>query len=47
MSAVAEVFRRFAGSYLEAHGAAMLPAHRRAIADTLACPVPPFIHGMS
>ena len=37
MSAVAEVFRRFAGSYLEAHGAAMLPSHRRAIADIMAC----------
>jgi hypothetical protein len=37
MSGVAEVFRRFAGRYLEAHGAAMLPSHRRAIADILAC----------
>jgi hypothetical protein len=37
MSAVAEIFRRFAGSYLEAHGAAMLPSHRRAIADIVAC----------
>ena len=31
------VFRRFAGGYLEAYGAAMLPSHRRAIADILAC----------
>jgi len=37
MPEVADVFRRFAGSYLEAHGAAMLPSHRRAIADILAC----------
>jgi len=34
---VADVFRRFAGSYLSAHGASMLPSHRRAIADILAC----------
>jgi hypothetical protein len=37
MPEVADVFRRFGGSYLEAHGAAMLPSHRRAIADLLAC----------
>ena len=37
MPGVADVFRQFAGSYLEAHGAAMLPSHRRAIADILAC----------
>jgi hypothetical protein len=37
MPEVADVFRRFAGRYLEAHGAAMLPSHRRAIADILAC----------
>ncbi len=37
MPEVADVFRRFAGSYREAHGAAMLPSHRRAIADILAC----------
>jgi hypothetical protein len=37
MPEVADVLRRFAGSYLEAHGAAMLPSHRRAIADILAC----------
>src|SRR5258705_2028616 len=30
-------FRRFAGSYVAAHGAAMLPSHRRAIADIIAC----------
>jgi hypothetical protein len=39
---VAEVFRRFAGDYLSAHdagegGASMLPSHRRAITDILAC----------
>jgi Putative transposase/Transposase zinc-binding domain len=34
---VAEVFRRFAGGYLEAHGASMLPSHRRAMADIMAC----------
>jgi hypothetical protein len=34
---VADAFRRFAGSYLAAHGAAMLPSHRRAIADIVAC----------
>jgi putative transposase/transposase-like zinc-binding protein len=34
---VADVFRRFADAYLAAHGAAMLPSHRRAIADILAC----------
>lgn len=37
MPEVADVFRRFAGSYLQAHGAAMLPSHRRAIADIIAC----------
>jgi len=34
---VADVFRRFADAYLAAHGAAVLPSHRRAIADILAC----------
>jgi hypothetical protein len=34
---VADVFRRFADDYLSAHGAAMPPSHRRAIADILAC----------
>jgi len=39
---VAEVFRRFADDYLSAHdagkgGASMLPSHRRAITDILAC----------
>jgi len=34
---VADVFRRFADAYLAAHGAAMLPSHRRAITDILAC----------
>jgi len=37
MPEVADAFRRFGGSYLEAHGAAMLPSHRRAIADIIAC----------
>jgi hypothetical protein len=34
---VADIFRRFADRYLAAHGAAMPPSHRRAIADILAC----------
>jgi len=34
---IADVFRRFADDYLLAHGATMLPSHRRAIADILAC----------
>jgi hypothetical protein len=37
MPEVADIFRQFAGSYLEAHDATMLPSHRRAIADILAC----------
>ena len=37
MIEVAEVFRRFAADYLDAHGAAMPPSHRRAIEDILAC----------
>ena len=37
MIEVAEVFRRFAADYLAAHGASMLPSHRRAIEDILAC----------
>jgi len=37
MIEVAEVFRRFAADYLSAHGASMLPSHRRAIEDILAC----------
>ena len=36
MVALADVFRRFAEGYLLAHGAAVLPSHRRAIADILA-----------
>ena len=34
---VADVFRRFADSYEARNGAAMLPSHRRAIADIIAC----------
>jgi hypothetical protein len=34
---VADIFRRFADPYMAAHGAAMLPSHRRAISDILAC----------
>ena len=37
MIEIADVFRRFAGDYLSAHGATILPSHRRAIADILAC----------
>ena len=37
MIEVADVFRRFAADYLSAHGASMLPSHRRAIEDILEC----------
>ena len=37
MIELAEVFRRFAADYLSVHGASMLPSHRRAIEDILAC----------
>src|SRR5271169_1175133 len=37
MFEVADVFRRFSADYLAAHGASMLPSHRRAIEDILAC----------
>ena len=37
MPEVADAFRRFAGGYVAAHAAAMLPSHRRAIADIIAC----------
>ena len=37
MVELADVFRRFAGAYLEAHGTAMPASHRRAIADIIAC----------
>jgi Transposase zinc-binding domain len=37
MIEVADVFRRFAADYLSAHGALMLPSHRRAIEDILDC----------
>src|SRR5271165_2529260 len=35
MIEVADVFRRFAADYVSAHGASMLPSHRRAIEDIL------------
>jgi hypothetical protein len=37
MIELADVFRRFAADYLNAHGAAMPPSHRHAIEDILAC----------
>ncbi|MDH3673718.1 MAG: IS91 family transposase [Gammaproteobacteria bacterium] len=37
MIELGDVFRRFAGDYLAAHGASLLPSHGRAIADILAC----------
>ena len=37
MTEVADVFRRFAADYLSAHGASMLPSHRRAIEDIVNC----------
>jgi hypothetical protein len=37
MLEVADVFRRFAADYLSAHGASLLPSHRRAIEDILNC----------
>jgi hypothetical protein len=37
MIEVADVFRRFAADYLSAHGASILPSHRRAIEDILNC----------
>ena len=37
MIEVADVFRRFAADYLSAHGASMLPSHRRAIEDIVIC----------
>ena len=37
MVALADVFRRFADDYLSRHGASVLPSHRRAITDILAC----------
>ena len=37
MIELADVFRSFAGDYLSRHGAPMLPSHRRAITDILAC----------
>ena len=40
MITLGDVFRRFADDYRRAHGASMLPSHRRAIADILACRTP-------
>jgi hypothetical protein len=37
MIEIADVFRRFAADYLDAHAASMPPSHRRAIEDILAC----------
>jgi Transposase zinc-binding domain len=37
MIEVADVFRRFAADCLSAYGASVLPSHRRAIDDILAC----------
>ena len=37
MIEIADVFQRFADDYLSAYGATMLPSHRRAIVDILAC----------
>lgn len=37
MIEIADVFRRFAADYLSAHGASMLPSHRRTIEDILDC----------
>jgi hypothetical protein len=37
MIEVADIFRRFADGYLAAHGGAMPPSHKRAIADIVAC----------
>jgi Transposase zinc-binding domain len=37
MIEIADVFRRFAADYVSAHGASMLPSHRRAIEDILDC----------
>ena len=37
MIEIADVFRQFAGDYLDKHGASILPSHRRAIDDILNC----------
>jgi hypothetical protein len=37
MAELADVFRRYGRQYLETFGAAVLPSHRRAIADIAAC----------
>ena len=40
MVPLAEIFARYAPAYLEKHGAAMLPSHKRAISDILRCRTP-------
>ena len=40
MITLADVFGRFADDYVSRHDASMLPSHRRAIADILACRTP-------
>ena len=37
MPAVADVFRRYGHEYVDRCGPDLLPSHRRAIADRLAC----------
>src|SRR6202789_138764 len=37
MIEIADVFRRCAADYVSAHGASMLPSHRRAIENILDC----------
>jgi Transposase zinc-binding domain len=37
MPALAEVFRRYGGAYLDRFGADLLPSQRRAIEDILHC----------
>jgi len=34
---IADVFRRFAGGYIAAHGGTMPPSHKRAITDIMPC----------
>jgi len=37
MIEVADIVRQFGPAYLDAHGASVLPSHRRALSDILAC----------